>query len=350
MAKEQQTDIFLTSVFQPLMALVEKATSKKYAQLEEKERRAWRILVDHIRSAVMLLADGVQPSNKQQGYVLRRLIRKSLLVERQLEVPVSLGDLVAPLVGQYGEAYPELSERQEQIRATLTAETAKFSQLLTKGLAYINKLSAMDGKTAWLLYESYGFPWELTQEIAQEKGWQLSEDDFVTARTQHQQQSRTASAGQFTGGLADKQAQTARLHTATHLLLGALRKLIEPTIEQKGSNITGERARFDFSGQRALSEEELERVTAQINEWIKADIPVCCSEHAKDEALALVGGSVFADRYPERVSVYTMGEASREICVGPHVERTGVLPLVRLAKQQSAGAGVRRVYVYFSQR
>jgi alanyl-tRNA synthetase len=348
MAKEQQADIFMTSLFQPLITAIEQATGKKYHDLTSAELRDWRILVDHIRSAVMLLADGVMPSNKQQGYVLRRLIRKSLLVGRRLQLPEEIwNNLAATVVEQYQQAYPELVAREEQIKTSFQAEVHKFGQLLTKGLAYINKLSGLDGKTAFFLYESYGFPWEITKEIAQAKGWQIDTADFEQARTQHRQQSRTASAGQFKGGLADRQAQTVQLHTATHLLLAALQRLIDPAIRQKGSNITGERARFDFTWQRALTTTELDQVTEQINAWIAADLPVCRSERGKDEALSLVGGSEFATRYPERVSIYTIGDASREICVGPHVERTGILPKVKLNKQQSAGAGVRRVYLYF---
>ncbi len=347
MASENQPDIYLTAPFRPLIAVLEAQTHQPYADLTVADRRRWRIVADHTRSAVFLLAAGLTPSNKDQGYILRRLIRRSLVQLQQAGLDASvLTLLIAPIVELYGDTYPELTAHRQAITDALAAESRKFTATLQKGLRELEKLDAISGEKAFFLYESYGFPFELTRELAAARGLEVDAAAFEQARQHHREQSRTTSGQKFRGGLADHEEQTIKFHTATHLLLAALRSQISSEIYQKGSNITGERARFDFTLSRALTEAEVTALQNQVNAWIDADLPVSKKEYARDEALALVGGSVFADRYPERVTVYRIGEASQEICVGPHVEHTGLIGHIRLGKQQSAGSGVRRLYVY----
>ena len=348
MAVENTPDLFAGSVFAGSRACLEMLSDKRYDQLGKQDKRAWRIVMDHVRAAVMLLSNGVRPSNKEQGYVLRRLLRRSMLEAHQAHLPeAAMTELVEPIVECYRETYPELKTQEEAIRSAIELEREKFSASLAKGLREIAKMDKITGEKAFFLYESYGFPLEMTEGIARERGEQVDRQAWQEAKKKHQQLSKTASSGKFRGGLADHSQQTVRFHTATHLLLAALQQLIDPQIYQKGSNITGERARFDFHFNRALTSDELAQVEAQVNAWIDQDLPVSKQLLAKDEALQLVGGSVFADRYPDEVSVYQIGDASQEICVGPHVERTGEIGRVRLAKQQSAGSGVRRLYLYF---
>ncbi len=351
MAVQDKPDVFTTSVFTPMISVLEIASGQKYQTLDDKTRRAWRIIADHTRSAIFLISEGLEPANKGQGYVLRRLLRRSLVQLHRLGLANDLlSQFVEPLSKLYTHQYSELSAKSSSIQAVITKESRKFAATLDKGLKQIAKLSAIDGEKAFFLYESYGFPFELTREIAAERGLSLDEQAFKAAQDKHREQSRTASAGTFRGGLADHTTQTVHFHTATHLLLAALRAHIDPAITQKGSNITGERARFDFTLQRALTSEEIQTLQDQVNAWIKADLPVTKAILPKQQALTLVGGSVFAERYPDQVSVYTIGDAaspaSREICVGPHVEHTGQIPQIVLRKQQSAGSGVRRLYLY----
>ncbi len=349
MAQEHCHDIFQSSVFKDLIAVLEDTSGKKYQDLDEDNKKSWRIIADHLRSSVFLLAEGLQPSNKEQGYVLRRLLRRSLVAIKQhgLE-PTVLTDMVAPVAALYQDVYPQVGEQQENIQASIAAESQKFAASLNKGLKQIAKMTTISGEDAFYLYESYGFPLELTREIAAKKGITVDEAAFEAAKQAHRQKSQTSSAGKFKGGLADHSQETVRFHTATHLLLAALQKQLDPKIYQKGSNITGERARFDFAFGRALTPEEMSSLEQQINTWIDADLPVKRLEMPKAQALELVGGSVFADRYPDQVSVYQIEDASIEICVGPHVTHTGEIGHIKLTKQQSAGSGLRRIYIYFA--
>lgn len=346
MAKENQADIFLTSAFRPFLDELTTALHLNYQTADEKTKRALRIIVDHLRSSIMLLAEGVTPSNKGQGYVLRRLLRRSLLMAKQLSLPTAQLTNLVPLMAElYGQTYPEIMTNQATIEQGIAQETAKFSQTVNKGLKEIEKLQAIDGKTAFFLYETYGFPWELTQEIVAKRGLTINEADFLAAAKQHREESKLQSDAKFKGGLADHEQETVKFHTVTHLLLAALRQFVDPHCLQKGSNITAERARFDFTCSRALTSEELTQIEQQINDWIKADLPVTKQILEKEEALALVGGSLFADRYPEQVSVYQIDTASQEICIGPHVTHTGEIGAIKIKKQESVSAGVRRLYL-----
>ncbi|MDR0462671.1 MAG: hypothetical protein LBG64_00405, partial [Pseudomonadales bacterium] len=214
-----------------------------------------------------------------------------------------------------------------------------------KGLKELAKLDKIDGAAAFFLYESYGFPFELTAEIAAEKGQELKQEDFDAAAQAHKEKSKSASADKFRGGLADVEAQTIKYHTATHLLLSALRSLVSDQITQKGSNITGERARFDFNFDRPLTPEEIKKVEDQINQWIAQSTEVECKNMAKDQALKEATVAVFADRYPDEVTLYQVGDVSKEICMGPHVKNTAEIGKIAITKEKSASAGVRRVYL-----
>ena len=349
MAVEKCDDIFQTSLFAPLIQVLETATGQKYADLPEETKRSYRIIADHCRSGVMIASEGVVPSNKEQGYVLRRLLRRSIVAAHQLDLPAEvIAQLVAPVCDFYGETYPDVAAKKAEIEQIFTTEARKFSATLNKGLKMLAKLTEISGEQAFFLYESFGFPLELTQEIAAKRGIQVDEAAFQAAREAHRQASKLKTDQKFRGGLADHEAQTVKFHTATHLLLAALRAKFGTDVYQKGSNITGERARFDFTFGRALTEAEIAELQQQVNAWIEADLPVSCQTYDKQAALQLVGGSVFADRYPDRVTVYQVGDVSQEICVGPHVSHTGEIGRIKITKQQSAGSGVRRLYVYFA--
>ncbi len=347
MAAEDKPDLFTTSFFAPLIDIILADTPLTYATATTDQQTAIRIIADHYRAAFMLISDGVLPSNKEQGYVLRRLIRRSLLLADQLQlIPDWSSQVVDYLIQIYTPAYPILSTQTNHIKTTLQTEEKKFRQTLQKGLKELEKIPVLDGKSAFFLYESYGFPFEVTQEIATKRGQEIKIEDFQAAKTTHQNLSRAQSATKFKGGLADAEAATVQFHTATHLLLAALQKYVKPDAVQKGSNITAERARLDFTLDAPLTPEQKQQVIDQVNAWIAADLEVCKTFHPKAEALELVGGSVFADRYPDQVSVYTIPTASQEICIGPHVERTSAIPPLKLAKEKGISQGVRRLYLY----
>ena len=346
MAVEQKQDVFETSAFAPLIKIILTGTNLTYATVTEVQKRSLRIIADHYRAAVMLMSDGVRPSNKEQGYILRRLLRRSILLANKMELKADWTDEVVDfLSGQYGEIYPQVINFATEIKTELKKEAQKFQATLQNGLKELQKLPKIDGKSAFYLYESYGFPFEVTQEIARERGEEISEADFLVAKTAHQNLSKSKSEAKFKGGLADAQIITVQFHTATHLLLAALRKFVKSDCVQKGSNITAERARLDFTLDEALTEIQKRQVIDQVNAWIAADIPVIKTIHEKEEALKMVGGSVFADRYPDQVSVYTIAGASQEICVGPHVAHTGEIGTVKIEKEKAVSAGVRRIYL-----
>ncbi|MFZ5845222.1 MAG: alanine--tRNA ligase [Patescibacteria group bacterium] len=349
-ATEDQPDIFKTDLFIPVIKILETVSAKKYGVAPE-ETRAMRIISDHLRAGVMMMADGVVPSNKTQGYVLRRLIRRSLLYGRRLGLARDLtyiGKLVAPVGQVYEETYPEVIKRVSEIELVLQEEALRFGKTLERGLAEVEKLSTIDGKTAFYLYETYGFPWEMTEEIAQEKGQKPKRAQFEEEFKKHQELSRTAASAVFKGGLADQGEQTIKLHTAHHLLLAALQKVVDPSIRQRGSNITAERLRMDLNFPRKLTEEEKKKVETLVNAKIKENLPVTRLEMARDEAEKIGAQMEFGQKYPERVSVYFIGTPtdyfSAEFCGGPHVSFTGQLGHFTITKEESAGAGIRRIY------
>jgi alanyl-tRNA synthetase len=338
---------------------METFSSKTYADAEV--MRAMRVIADHMKAAVMIVADGVVPGNKTQGYVLRRLIRRSMLYGRTIGMEGDFGwvtKLVPPVIDTYRSAYPEVASKQEEVKQLLSEEANRFSKSLKIGLAEIEKVKSLDGKMAFYLYESFGFPWEMTEEIAMKRGEKIDRKQFEEEFLKHKNLSRTAAVGMFKGGLADHSEKTVRLHTAHHLLLAALQKVVDPTIKQRGSNITSERLRMDFNFSRKLTDAELASVGALVNEKIQANLPVVREEMAKDEAERIGAQMEFGLKYPDRVSVYFIGLKpgvapntatpadyfSAEFCGGPHVSFTGSLGHLTIAKEESAGAGVRRIY------
>jgi alanyl-tRNA synthetase len=302
----------------------------------------------------MMMVDGVQPSNKQQGYILRRLIRRSLLYARNLGLTRDwrfVGSLIGPVAQVYCEAYPEVTGKISEIKQLIEEEALRFGKTLEKGLHEIGKIDNLSGSDAFKLYETYGFPWEMTEEIARSKGQAPDRKQFEEEFKKHQELSRTAAAGMFKGGLADHGIATTKLHTATHLLHQALRMVLGNQVSQKGSNITEERLRFDFSHSSKMTKEEIAKVEGIVNEQIGQDLPITYTVSPYDEAVKSGALAFFGERYPEKVKVYTVGRDnvsgsffSREICGGPHVEHTGLLGTFRILKEESAGAGIRRIY------
>lgn len=331
---------------------------------KNQDERASRIIVDHIRATTFVLGDekGVTPSNIGAGYILRRLIRRSVNFARKLQLDeIVFTQLVDMFVDEHKEYYPHLEIKREFIKDELTKEIQKFSKALEGGYREFEKVisgierhkefaqkngenveNIISGKSAFRLYDTFGFPLELTKEIASERGYKVDEAGFDEMFKRHQELSRTASAGTFKGGLADDSEKTIKYHTACHLLLAGLRKL-NAKVEQKGSNLTAERLRFDFNFPRKLEKNELEFLENFVNDVIKQDIPVKCEE--KDLKKALEEGAVgsFQNKYGEIVKVYTIGDISKEICGGPHVESTGCLGKFKIIKEESSSAGVRRI-------
>lgn len=331
---------------------------------KNQDERASRIIVDHIRATTFVLGDerGVTPSNIGAGYILRRLIRRSVNFARKLQLDETVfTQLVDMFVDEHKEYYPHLEIKREFIKDELNKEIQKFSKALEGGYREFEKVisgierhkefaqkngekveNIISGKSAFRLYDTFGFPLELTKEIASERGYMVDEVGFDEMFKRHQELSRTASAGTFKGGLADDSEKTIKYHTACHLLLAGLRKL-DAKVEQKGSNLTAERLRFDFNFPRKLEKNELEFLENFVNDVIKQDIPVKCEE--KDLKKALEEGAVgsFQNKYGEIVKVYTIGDISKEICGGPHVESTGCLGKFKIIKEESSSAGVRRI-------
>ncbi|MBP9819351.1 alanine--tRNA ligase [Candidatus Woesebacteria bacterium] len=343
-------DIFLTELFHPITEKLSKLSGSNYAD-SPKTARSFRVIADHLRAAVFLCGDGVLPANKEQGYFLRRLVRRAVRYGKMIgmEDPF-VGEIVPVVESMYSQSYPQLTEQLESITKILEEEEQKFEKTISKGLKIIEKTPVLTGEVAFQLYETHGFPFELTQEIAAERSQVLSETDFLAAKARHTETSRTASAGKFKGGLVDSSEETTKYHTATHLLHAALRKILGTHVEQKGSNITAERLRFDFSHQSALSEEEVKRVEEQVNQWIQAELPVSVQTMSKKTALGSGAIAFFAERYPDQVTVYTVGKdqekdwISKELCGGPHVENTKEIGRIKIYKEQAVSAGVRRIY------
>jgi alanyl-tRNA synthetase len=261
-----------------------------------------------------------------------------------------LAKLAEYVVALYENHYTDLQGKHELIKEVLSTEEKKFAATLEKGLKELNKLPQLDGQAAFFLYESYGFPFELTAEIAAERGIIIEEKDFIAAKTAHQNASRSGSEAKFKGGLEDARERTVAFHTATHLLLATLRALISPEIVQKGSNITAERARFDFNFDRALTDEEVKKVEDRLNEIVEKDLIVTCETLPKDKALQEITVAVFAERYPDEVTVYSVGDVSKEICIGPHVNKTSEIGKLKIAKQKAVSTGVRRIYLEIEER
>ena len=344
--------VFDTDAFSGIIELIGKLSHHSYKE-SDATVKAFRIIADHIRCATFILGDqrGVTPSNVDQGYILRRLIRRSIRYAMQLNIPrYGLVDVAAAVIDQYGDVYPELEENREKVLSELKREENRFADTLKKGIKEFNKTAAnaqdgqIDGISAFHLYDTYGFPIELTMELAQEKGITVDVDGFHAAFAEHQKKSQAGATQRFKSGLADHQEATTALHSATHLLHKALRVVLnDDTISQKGSNITAERLRFDFSFPRKLTPEELKAVEDLVNEQIGRKMPITCEEMTVAEAKAQGAIGLFESKYGERVKVYTMGDFSKEICGGPHAENTGDLGHFVIKKEEASSSGVRRI-------
>lgn len=355
-----KTSVYLTEVFQPIIAKIEALAGYKYGSDEEKDKSV-RIIADHTRASVFIIGDqrGVSPSNVGAGYVLRRLIRRAVRHGMKLGIEDSfLSGIAEVVVENFGNAYPELKANAKKISDELTAEEAKFRTTLKKGEAEFQKLlpnlmknpkKIISGKVAYNLYETYGYPLELTQELGAENGFTVDVEGFKEAEKKHQEASKSLDAGKAKGGLAEQSDVTTKYHTATHLLQQALVNVLGDQVAQKGSNINNERMRFDFTFERPMTKEEIQKVQDIVNEKIKEDLPVTMEVMTLDQAKAEGARALFANKYGEQVKVYTIGRDvkkdwfSKEVCGGPHVQHTLQIGDFKIEKEQSSSAGVRRI-------
>ena len=347
-------DVFKISLLKPIIDKIEELSGKKY----DNNTDEMRIIADHLRGAYLLSAQGLKPSNKQQGYALRRLIRRAILKALDLGIAQDFIPEIIPIIAENYKDLPDsiLTTREDAV-AVLEREERAFRQTLNKGLKEMHKMVGQDedgiltGVDLFKLQDTYGFPFEVSVEEAYRQNIQLSEnykEEFDMALAEQRERSKTASKGMFKGGLEDHGEMSTKYHTATHLTLAALKKIVDKDIHQKGSNITPERMRLDFNLDRKLTPEEKQAVEDQVNEWIKADLPVVFDtydkEYARDE---LKAEGMFWEKYDDKVKVYTIGDfdnpISREICGGPHVEHTGVIGHFKIKKEESSSAGIRRI-------
>ena len=354
-----KTSVYLTEVFQPIINKIEELSNYKYGDNEEKDKSV-RIIADHSRASVFILGDqkGVTPSNVGAGYVLRRLIRRAVRHGRKLGIEEAfLAKIAESVVENFKCAYSELEQNKEKIFNELTAEENKFRETLRKGEVEFQKLlpnlmknpqKVIPGRVAFRLYDTFGFPIELTQELADENGFTVDVEGFKEAEKKHQELSRSQSAGTFKGGLAEQSEITTKYHTATHLLQQALVNVLGEHVAQKGSNITAERMRFDFTHPQPMTKEEIQQVEDIVNEQIKKDLPVTMEIMDLEEAKNSGARALFGEKYESKVKVYSIGDFSKEVCGGPHVEHTGLIGTFKIAKEQSSSAGVRRIRAVIS--
>ncbi len=343
--------VYETDLYSDVIEKICELSGAKYGE-DEQTTRAIRIIADHIRTSTFLMGDekGIVPSNVDQGYVLRRLIRRSIRFARQINLDSKqLVTISKMFIDKYKAYYPELAQNEQKVLEELAKEEEKFSKTLENGIKEIEKVlkfvqgNTLNGKTAFRLYDTFGFPIEMTQEICKEKGFEVDMAGYKEAEEKHQKLSQQGSEQKFKGGLADSSEQTTFLHTATHLLLGSLQKLLSKDIHQKGSNITAERLRFDFNFDRPLTEEEKKMIEDNVNKAIQEDVPVICEEMTVDQAREAGAEGVFGSKYGDIVKVYTIGSYDKEICGGPHAAHTGQLGEFKIIKEQSSSAGIRRI-------
>jgi len=336
-----KSSVYETPCFLPIIKQIEKLSKKSYKQ----NKKAMRIIADHIKASVFIIADGITPSNTEQGYVLRRLIRRAVRYGKELGIQNFAIKIAEPIFRIYDD-YPKLKNKS-QILKELEKEELNFEKTLEKGLNRFKKMSLdkiISGQEAFLLYQSYGFPKEIIAEECKKIKVKFKEKDFDKELKKHQKLSKTASSGKFKSGLADKGKETTKLHTATHLLNQALRQVLKkPDLHQRGSNITPERTRFDFNFDRKLTDKEIKQIEDLINKKIKAKLPVKKQEMTLEQAKKLGIKGVFEHKYGKKVFVYTIGNFSKEICAGPHIENLSELGKFKIKKQESSSAGVRRI-------
>ncbi len=341
--------VYDSELFMPIIKKIEELSGRFYL-LNEETKRNMRIIADHIRASVFMISDGVVPLNVEQGYVLRRLLRRAINCARKLNFNGDdLTKLVGVVVDIYKDFYPELKEKQELIEQVILQESQKFSKTLGQGIKEFEKVAQyckdgiLNGKTAFRLYDTFGFPLELTKELSKEKNLIVDENGYLEAFKNHQEKSKANNDKVFKGGLADTSIRTTRLHTAAHILQAGLKKLISNDIYQKGSNITAERLRFDFNCDHKLTDEEKQKLEDFVNDVINKDLPVNCEEMSLQQAKEKGAVGIFDSKYGEKVKVYTIPGVSMEICGGPHAKRTGELKHFKILKEESSSAGVRRI-------
>ncbi|MCR4940565.1 MAG: alanine--tRNA ligase [Treponemataceae bacterium] len=353
-----KTSVYLTEVFQPIINKIEDLSGYKYGDDPEKDVSV-RIIADHSRASTFILGDqrGVSPSNLGAGYVLRRLIRRAVRHGMKLGIDKAfLADIAGTVIENFKNAYPELGQNADKVKKELTAEEDRFRDTLKKGEAEFQKLlpnlmknpkKEISGKVAFRLYDTFGFPLELTQELGAENGFTVDVEGFKEAEKKHQEASKSLDAGKAKGGLAEQSEITTKYHTATHLLQQALVNILGDQVAQKGSNINNERMRFDFTFERPMTPEEIKKAEDIVNEQIAKDLPVTMEIMSLEQAKAEGARALFANKYGEDVKVYTIGPKdnwfSKEVCGGPHVEHTGLIGHFKITKEQSSSAGVRRI-------
>ena len=347
---EGVTDNYASSIWKEIISSLEQVSNKTYQDNEI----SMRIIADHIRTSVFISADraGIKPSNTDQGYILRRLIRRAIRHAKKLGIDTHtnwMKPITLEVIKKYENYYQEIKENKEVVLEVLKNESIKFNRTLEKGLKEFDKLlnhlegNTIDKDNAFKLYDTYGFPIELTVEMAHEHNLEVDTVGFKEKFMQHQELSRTASKGKFKGGLMGHSEIETKYHTATHLLNAALKVVIGPDVHQKGSNINEERMRFDFSCDHKLTEEEKKQVEDLVNKWIKEDLPVNMTTMSKEEAVNSGAEAMFIEKYADMVNVYTIGDVSKEICGGPHVEHTNILGHFKIMKEEASSAGVRRI-------
>ena len=343
--------VYETDLFENILGKIAELSGKTYGS-DEATTKAFRIIADHMRTSTFIMGDdrGVSPANVDQGYVLRRLIRRAVRYGMEIGMPDGFtGEIAKVIIDQYKDVYPELKRNEAFVLEQLALEETRFAKTLKQGNREFEKLAQrvkdgrIDGESAFHLYDTYGFPVEMTCELAKDAGLTVDMEGFKECFKKHQATSQAGAEQRFKGGLADHSAQSARLHTATHLLHAALRKVLGDEVAQKGSNITAERLRFDFSFGRKMTKEEIAEVERLVNEAIDAHAPIVCEEMTVPEAKAQGAIGLFANKYGENVKVYTMGSYSKEICGGPHATNTGDLKSFKIQKEESSSAGVRRI-------
>ena len=349
---EGQTDNYKSSVWKDVIEKIEEISGKSYD--DEKYARAMRIIADHMRAVVIISGDdaGIKPSNTDQGYILRRLIRRIIRYAKNLEIDINSTwekELSNLIIDQYAPFYPELERNRNVILEVLENEKVKFNRTLEKGLREFEKIvshlegNLIDRENSFKLYDTYGFPIELTVELAKERNLEVDTKGFEEKFAEHQEKSRAGATEKFKGGLASTGEMETKYHTATHLLNAALKKVLGPHVHQKGSNITAERMRFDFSHDAKMTDEEKQKTEELVNEYIKRAIPVERLEMKKEDAISMGAEAMFIEKYADIVSVYKIGDVSIELCGGPHVKNTSELGTFKIKKEESSSAGVRRI-------
>ena len=347
---EGVNDNYASSVWKDIIKVIEKVSNKEYAGNE----KSMRIIADHIRTSVFISADksGIKPSNTDQGYILRRLIRRAIRHAKKLGIDINSNwdeEIAISIMDKYKKYYSEIDENRSVVLEVLKNEKIKFNRTLEKGLREFEKMTKsindniLNKDLAFKLYDTYGFPIELTCELANELNIKVDVDGFNEKFKAHQELSRTSSSGKFKGGLAGNSLVETKYHTATHLLNAALKIVVDKNVHQKGSNITSERMRFDFSCDHKLTDEEKNKVENLVNKWINEGLPVTVSEMSKEDAIKSGAECMFIEKYPDIVTVYSIGDVSKELCGGPHVKNTSELGHFKIVKEEASSAGIRRI-------